>query len=469
MEKRITHASLFSGIGAPELAAVWMGWQNLFHCEINEFCLQVLNYWYPESKSYEDITTTDFSEWRGCVDVLTGGFPCQPFSSAGQRRGADDDRYLWPEMLRVIRQVRPTYVIGENVAGILSMVQPGSETKVERQATLFDAGDTHSELRQQYVVETVCQDLEAEGYSVQPFVIPACAVGAPHRRDRVWFIAKRRVPAPADDSHDTRVQRGSRVHEGATGAEGLQERHKAQQPPFSGDILQPPSYSSNAGPEGMRGNEDEVHAAGLAAHTAGRRGAAPSTDRDAEGQGWTDDGKPCKRRTETEWNHGLPELPRTATDTQCRGGYEMGSDLQSQQSDGAQPVGDGCQRNVAGTVADNTRSIRRDAQHDDNGASQSPQEAACGAQQPLRADCPQSWWWQFPTVSPVCNGNDGLPFDISRIAVPYPKHWRGGKPNHFARWRAESIKALGNSMVPQVVMELFKAIEEDMNTDLQRQ
>ncbi len=112
MERRITHASLFSGIGAPELAAQWMGWQNLFHCEINPFCLTVLNYWYPNSKAYEDIKTTDFTPWRGCVDVLTGGFPCQPFSTAGRRRGAADDRYLWPAMLRAIRQVQPSFVIG---------------------------------------------------------------------------------------------------------------------------------------------------------------------------------------------------------------------------------------------------------------------------------------------------------------------------------------------------------------------
>jgi len=126
----ITHASLFSGIGAPELAATWMGWQNLFNCEINPFCRQILNYWFPNTTSYEDITQTDFSPWRGRVTVLSGGFPCQPFSHAGQRHGAEDDRYLWPQMLRAIREIRPAYVLGENVTGIVSMVQPGSEVKV---------------------------------------------------------------------------------------------------------------------------------------------------------------------------------------------------------------------------------------------------------------------------------------------------------------------------------------------------
>ena len=98
------HASLFSGIGAPELAAYWLGWENVFHCEINPFCRQVLNYWFTNSKSYEDITKTDFREWQGKIDVLTGGFPCQPFSVAGKRKGTEDNRYLWPEFKRAIRE-----------------------------------------------------------------------------------------------------------------------------------------------------------------------------------------------------------------------------------------------------------------------------------------------------------------------------------------------------------------------------
>lgn len=110
----MTHASIFSGIGGAELAAAWMGWTNLFHCEIQDFPRQVLDYWFPDSISYGDIKRTNFEQWNGKVDVLTGGFPCQPFSLAGQRRGADDNRYLWPEMLRAIREINPTWVVGEN-------------------------------------------------------------------------------------------------------------------------------------------------------------------------------------------------------------------------------------------------------------------------------------------------------------------------------------------------------------------
>ena len=168
-----------------------MGWTNAFNCEIDCFCTRILRYHFLNAEHYDDIKNTDFTKWRGRIDVLSGGFPCQPFSVAGRRKGADDDRYLWPEMLRAIREIQPAWVVGENVAGILTMVQPGSEAEVGGEATLFGESYTEIEMRQQYVVETVCQDLESEGYSVQPFVIPACAVGAPHRRDRVWFVAKR--------------------------------------------------------------------------------------------------------------------------------------------------------------------------------------------------------------------------------------------------------------------------------------
>ena len=118
-----------------------LGWDNVFHCEINPFGRQVLEYWFPESDSYEDITKTDFTKYRGQIDVLTGGFPCQPFSYAGKRGGQSDDRYLWPEMLRVIDEVRPTWVVGENVAGITTMVESSEISYMGSEASLFEEGD----------------------------------------------------------------------------------------------------------------------------------------------------------------------------------------------------------------------------------------------------------------------------------------------------------------------------------------
>lgn len=158
------HASLFSGIGGFDLAAEWAGWENMFHCEWNEFGQKVLNYYWPKAISYGDITKTDFSIWRGEIDVLTGGFPCQPYSLAGKRLGKEDERHLWPEMLRAIREIKPKWVVGENVLGI----------------TNWNGGLVFNEVQ---------SDLEAQGYEVQSYVLPAASVNAPHRRDRVWFVA----------------------------------------------------------------------------------------------------------------------------------------------------------------------------------------------------------------------------------------------------------------------------------------
>jgi DNA (cytosine-5)-methyltransferase 1 len=141
-----------------------MGWENVFHCEWNPFGQKILKHYWPNSISYNDITKTDFTIHRGAIDILTGGFPCQPYSSAGKRLGKEDERHLWPSMLRAIREIQPRWIVGENVLGFVN----------------WNGG---------MVFEEVQADLEAEGYEVQPYVLPAAAVGAPHRRDRVWFVA----------------------------------------------------------------------------------------------------------------------------------------------------------------------------------------------------------------------------------------------------------------------------------------
>lgn len=208
--KRINHASLFSGIGGWDLAAKWMGWNNVFQCEIDPFCREVLKYHFPKTVLYEDIRRTDFKEYRGKIDVLTWSTPCQPFSLSGKRKGADDDRHLWPEALRVIRETKPRWTIGENVNGITSMVQPIGENDVERIEIETGQGMEMGEIRHRFLLQSICEDLEAEGYDVQPVVIPACGVGAPHQRYRVWIIAS--------DSSDARAEglregRENEIHE----------------------------------------------------------------------------------------------------------------------------------------------------------------------------------------------------------------------------------------------------------------
>ena len=183
----MTHGSLFSGIGGFDLAAAWAGWTNVFNCEIDPFCRRVLKYHFPESEQYGDIKTTDFTVWRDCIDVLTGSFP---FSLAGKRKGTADDRYLWPAMLGVVRTVRPRWVVGENVLGIVNWSQG-------------------------MVFEQVCADLEAAGYEVQAYLIPAAGVGAPHLRYRTWFVAHR-GDARAESSWQAEEQSRPRRHDFAS-------------------------------------------------------------------------------------------------------------------------------------------------------------------------------------------------------------------------------------------------------------
>ncbi|MBX2924761.1 MAG: DNA (cytosine-5-)-methyltransferase [Chitinophagaceae bacterium] len=181
------HGSLFSGIGGFDLAAWWMGWENIFNVETDPFCRQVLKTHFPFAEQFNDIKKFKGKKYYGTVDLISGGFPCQPFSIAGQRRGSEDDRFLWPEMLRIIDEIRPAWVVGENVAGILSMVQPGVSLEVAMQTGLTKENQEII-TEHEYVVETICKDIERIGYSIEPFVIPACSTGAPHRRNRVWFI-----------------------------------------------------------------------------------------------------------------------------------------------------------------------------------------------------------------------------------------------------------------------------------------
>ena len=387
MEKnKFTHGSLFSGIGGPEIAAEIMGWKNMFHCEINPFGRKILDYWFPNSKSYEDITKTDFTEWREKINVLTGGFPCQPFSVAGQRKGAEDNRYLWPEMLRAIREIQPDWVVGENVAGILSMVQPGSETALGREESLFGEVDRKRILhRQEYVVETVCNDLEREGYSVQPVVIPACAVGAPHRRDRVFFIA----------------------HRADAGVKGMQRK-------WEDNILSGRAVPDTNSHRWRDGKNQQVT-------IAERKGTADIGT-------FREDG--------------------TSSYSQCSGSGQIQQEIQSEQSNGHSFDSNGGEWDAPYSSSEGLSTLRfptsieKKKWENEDGCSVQP------AGNVRRASFAERWK-NFPTQSPVCSRDDGISTRLDGIA--------------FSKWRQESIKAYGNAIVPQVMYEIFQAIQETYN------
>ena len=418
----MTHASVFSGIGGPEVAATMLGWENLFHCEINPFGRQVLDYWYPNSKSYEDITKTDFREWRGRVNVLTGGFPCQPFSCAGKRRGAEDDRYLWPHMHRCINEIQPDWFVGENVAGILTMVEQGDVSKVASQAALFDEGDTiHGyQYRATFTLERICRDVEADGYEVFPILIPACAVGAPHRRDRVFIVGHRLQAAEhSDKCTDERI---TRKPTGEDGCSRMEERHEVRQ--SSGASPTRPESEENA-----RTAEDTMCSGQL--H---RQNEKQGSERNIGNVGAGDSQRLCG---ETSRLH--------APDTDGNRGLQVHEHLESEIADGAEPFGNGWQWDVADTESERAGGLRIEGET--QGSRMRHVVFGNGCRLRRTPDEIGSRWRIFPSVAPIHRGNDGLPFDVDRLTLS------------FGKWRTEALKAYGNAIVPQVMYEIFRAIE----------
>jgi len=319
----MTHGSLFSGIGGFDLAAEWMGWENIFHCEWNPFGQKVLKHYWPNAISYENICTTDFTVHRGKVDIITGGFPCQPYSLAGKRLGKDDERHLWPEMLRAIREIQPSWVVGENVRGL----------------TNWNGG---------MVFDEVQAELEAEGYEVLPFLLPACAVNAPHRRDRIWFVAHSK-------SSRSPISK-------------LGESQPKQQLQTRSDI----------------NRYDDLE-------------NASNTN-----------------------SYGLNE---------CNGNNEVNT------SEGRiNALGDINEGNGDGDFT-NTKSIGQEYALE-NGKLEGRR---------FRQSYKRNLWDSFPSVSPICIGDDGLSDRLDSITFP--------------KWRQESIKAGGNAIVPQVAYQIFKTIQ----------
>jgi len=307
-----------------------MGWDNSFHCEWNPFGQKILKHYWPDATSYTDITKTDFSIHRGTIDVLTGGFPCQPYSIAGKRKGKEDERHLWPEMLRAIREIQPSWVVGENVGGLVN----------------WNGGMVFDEVQTQ---------LEVEGYEVQPFILPACAVNAPHRRDRVWFIAysadnnRRSAQSGWDEKREQFFFEFKRLSEERITPDPCIERCNN-----GGDNREKRCIQTN--------------------------------------EGFTEKNK-------SEWN-----------------GREFGAGATSSISANAGSTGQ--QKRNPSKITDKQRYSTRGVIEK---------------------------WTNWPTQSPVCSGNDGISTRLDGITFP--------------KWRNESIKAGGNAIVPQVVHQIFKAIQ----------
>lgn len=349
------HGSLFSGIGGFDLAAEWMGWENIFHCEWKDFGQKVLHHYWPKAISYNDITKTDFTIHRGTIDILTGGFPCQPYSMAGKRKGKEDDRHLWPEMLRAIKEIQPRWVVGENVYGLVN----------------WSGG---------LVFHEVQADLEAAGYEVFPYVLPAVSVNAPHRRDRIWFIAKRFTPNP----NPTRCENWDKQHRGQQTQDGEGQRCTCG---YCIGIDKSYASNPNRNPTGTSGEGASI-----------------------EGIGGSNDVQQSERGSKTQLNNRPSSVPRNATHPNRN--RLNGSDCQheEQPSEGREYALSNIEQ-MGGDVADTGYT----------GLEGSKVGASIGGsrsephQLTSRFIC--STWQNFPTVPPIRLRDDGVSNKLLRFVV----------------------------------------------------
>ena len=390
------HGSLFSGIGGFDLAAEWMGWENIFHCEIAEFPRKILKYHFPKSICYEDIKKTNFTKHRGEIDIISGGFPCQPYSNAGKRKGKDDDRHLWPEMLRVIREIQPRFVVGENVAGLLS----------------WNNG---------MVFHEIITDLENEGYETQAFLIPACATNAPHRRDRIWFVAHSK-----NARTNERMQFNGERKENDEQWRG-QSQSEYRENGINGITTDTDNGSGSRNTVQTRRTElEKLHEPpSNVAHTDGTKQG------DNFGENIRQKGE-IRRGKEGDVFRELC-CDGNVADTESKRAWEQSSEDRGWED--RRFDNDGKKGNVA-----DTNSKRHEKR---NTTTESIREARFNSEKNFTN---HSNWENFPTQSPVCSGDDGIPTELDGIT--------------FSKWRNESIKGYGNAVVPQVVYQIFKAIEK---------
>jgi len=373
---------LFSGIGGFSYAAERLvgGFETVAFCEQDEFCKKILHKHWPTIPIINDVKelADNADEFRGIVDIVCGGFPCQPVSVAGVQRGDADDRWLWPEMFRVIQGCKPEWVIAENVTGLINI----------KGGVLF---------------ESVQTDLESEGYSVQPIVLPAASKNAPHRRDRIWIIAHSNCKSKPDGTkHEQRLERANNVgnsqHDGLSSSQVGGEYEENGRGASQGQKKTEQS-------EGTSKRKSNV----TMAHTRCEHGSeGNATELDKEQTEWAS-------RTVHAESSGERQSDATDTDSQR---------LQRQR-----------RKSESVSQCETKHSIRGGGEKVKTAKSWKSQSSLCGMDDgiPSRLDGFDGW--------------DREPEDIPRVAT--------GIKN-----RTERLKSLGNSIVPQVVAEIFRAIKE---------
>jgi len=399
-----------------------MGWENVFHCEIAEFPRKILNHYWPNAECHEDIKKTDFTKYRGTVDIISGGFPCQPYSAAGKRLGKEDDRHLWPEMLRVIREVKPQWVVGENVRGLLN----------------WNGG---------MVFHEVCADLENIGYEVQAFIIPASGINAPHQRERLWIVANSRHNAERKtaSSITNEGEQSSIIH--------TSEQSRNKSAIFNNgfcDLQRDAAHTDNTrSNNGMQSNGEWKE------NDEQRRGQSQSEHWENGINGNVTNSQNYGRKTDERINNGTKYKSndrgtirnifntdgkqRNAPNSDLHGFDECnGNDEINASERGFNALNDIDQSNGIGNIADSNGERLEGLRKQKEGHSKLH-----------RGYDGLSKWQNFPTQSPVCSGDDGISHGLDNITFP--------------KWRNESIKGYGNAVVPQVVYRIFKTIEYIQN------
>ncbi len=389
---QLKHGSIFSGIGGFDLAAQHSGWENLFHCENNLYCLHVLKYYWPNAETHTDIKKTCFKKYKGHLDVLSGGFPCQPYSAAGKRKGRDDDRHLWPEMLRAIRESSPRWVVGENVFGL----------------TNWDGG---------LVFEQVCADMENEGYEVTPYILPACSVNAPHRRDRVFFIAYKNPDTDGRDSGNREDKSGVRKFRNIS--TGVNEQ------------LQPNNKKTNKRSNVANCNKNGQH----------RGNGKDESESDQTRQYALSNTQPVRKHASNSKSIGQKQSINTR---RGRAGFEN-NNSPSKYDPNSENIGlQG--RGNAGVLQEEGTDFYKRFKH---------LVSFSGRQ-----------WEDFPTQSPLCSGDDGFSGELVGITIPKT---RGKGQRHLTpkqsriRLRREAISGFGNAVVPALVEQIFSVINQYEN------
>lgn len=397
-----------------------MGWETIAWCEIDPFCQLVLKKHFPDAKGHADIIQTDFSIYKGKCDLVTGGFPCQPFSVAGKRKGSEDHRHLWPFMFKAIQQIAPAYVVAENVSGLIN--QEGG-----------------------MVFEQVCLDLETEGYEVQTFVIPACAVNAPHRRDRVWILAhssqygsyKSREGRPPEfidqigferitaDTHGDGLNGCNGQYEINPGKGGEYAQHDVEQIAVTDPECRTAGAARNSNPnEGQQPTSVQKAHQGRQSETVLHNGCHDIS---------RDVASPNGQERERRSNH--PERERETVGQQWPG-VERPVTRSGEERDASDAQGVGIQR------------------HRPAGEQEPGTHAGEGL---FGSNDPGDYWRVWPTQPPLRRRNDGVSSRLVRYTDGTISRFNEAQAQN--RLRTEAIKAYGNSIVPQVAYEIMKAIK----------